>query len=78
MSVKRNEEIMQMRKNSHRHQLQSTVKIAKLFFHPLTAKLYFVTRCLQFNELLMVVVQKSSRLFFMLDFVLLLVVSVAA
>jgi hypothetical protein len=32
----------------------------------------------QFNELLMVVVQKSSRLFFMLDFVLLLVVSANA
>lgn len=32
----------------------------------------------QFNELFIVVVQKSSRLFFILDFVLLLVVSVTA
>lgn len=77
---------MQMRtgENLHRHQLQSTVKIAKVFhslfsrpFDPRLSQRVF-TKCLQFNELLMVVVQKSSRLFLMLDFVLLLVVSFTA
>lgn len=65
--------------------LQSTVKSGgETFFYYFIEKQFSTPtqnrelERLQFNELLIVVVQKSSRLFLMLDLVLLLVVSPTA